>query len=125
MLLNMGGVIKAGPLPEGLYAFTVDDVEVRETKGKAGNFNLQVTLRVTESPEEDMYAGRKYTHFQSLHENSLPFVKAFLEAFTNEEWSADGMDLDPSALVGLQAKDLMYLNKNKNNKIREWYPIDD
>jgi len=79
MLLNMGGVIKAGPLPEGLYAFTVDDVEVRETKGKAGNFNLQVTLRVTESPEEDMYAGRKYTHFQSLHENSLPFVKAFLE----------------------------------------------
>jgi len=35
------------------------------------------------------------------------------------------MDLDPSALVGLQAKGLMYQDKDKNNKIREWYPIDD
>lgn len=122
--LNMGGVKPAGPLPEGTYTVQIADVEVKETQGKPDNKNLAMKMRVLEGPDGDTYIDRTFNVYQSLHGNSLPFVKSFLEAFTNQEWSEDGMEFEPADLQGLMAKCTLYPDKKGFAQATAWYPAD-
>lgn len=124
IVLNMGGVAKAGPLPEGMYTVQVADLEVKETQGKPENKNLDMKMRVLEGPDGDTYIDRTFRVFQSMSGNSLPFVKALLEAFTNEEWAEDNMEFEPTDLVGLMAKCTTYPDKKGFTQVTAWYPAE-
>lgn len=121
--VNMGGVPKSGPLPGGLYLVRIDDIEVKPTKDKPQNLNLVVTYTVLDSAGDETYSGRQIkNHYISLTENSRPVLRSFLEATTQEDWTADGMELEPADLVGRCLRLMTYQDEKQYTKISAFYP---
>jgi hypothetical protein len=62
----------------------------------------------------------------SLKNESLPYLKIFLEAVTNEIWEDDNMELDPSDLLGMYVQATvitkMGTDNVERNQIQRWFP---
>jgi len=120
--LNMGNV-KTGAAPEGHYTLKIADIELKNNKAGDGQY-LNVKCEIV-APEDYIGFPPIYASL-SLKEQSLPYVKVFLEAVTQEDWDQDGMELDPSELVNKYAQATVIIKKGddgiERNQIQRWFP---
>lgn len=120
---NMSGVVKSGPIPEGLFLVQVKDTQIKETQGKPGNLNLVVTYTILDMGGDETHAGREIKNqYISLGENSKGIFKAFAEAASGESWDTDGIEWEPADFVGKVLRLMIYHDKQKFPKIRAYYP---
>lgn len=96
--LNLGNVKTREPLPDNTYDVRVAEVETKTSK--SGNPMVSLTLEITSGEHE----GRKLWENLVIHENTMWKVKQVLEALTGDNWDQDGMQLDPTSLVGYTAR---------------------
>ena len=91
------GDVKSGAPAEGVYKLRVSDVQIKPTKDKPENKNLNLEYTIDE-PEE--WAGWKVWDNVSLTPQARWRLQQVLEAITGEEWRDDSMQLDPRDLLG-------------------------
>jgi hypothetical protein len=125
--LNFGDVEPQELLPEGLYAVTVDDVAIEDSKATAGNKNLILSLRVIgpDSIDEGLI-GKKIREVVSLAASARWKLQIVLENLTGTEWRADDMKLDPRDLLGLTARVVIFHNPGQKGgvfaNVKSWHP---
>lgn len=125
--LNFGDVEPSEIIPEGLYAITVDDVSIEDSKATVGNKNLVLSLRVI-GPEfvDDALVGRKLREVVSLASSARWKLQLVLEALTGTEWRSDNMQLDPRDLIGLTGRIVVFHNTSTKGRIfanvKSWHP---
>lgn len=117
--------VGGGLIPEGLYIFQVEDLEVKESKKDPSSRYLNFKCRAVQP--EGFEKHLPVWHMSSLLPQSRWKLKADLEAITGEDWSQDGMDLDPRAIVGclFQGVVIHEIYENKPNaKFKDLFRYD-
>jgi hypothetical protein len=97
--LNLKGVTTTFvPVPVGLYAAMVDEVEYVPTSKKSGKPGLKWIFVATQEP----HAGRKFFHHTSLVEQAMWKLAKTLDALGMENVeNNENLQLDLNAMVGL------------------------
>lgn len=92
--------VGGGMLPEGMVILQVADVEVKDKKGTEDGSSRYLQFKMVPVFPDEVQNCRPVWHISSLKPEARWALKDTLEAITGQDWSEDGMDLDPRDLIG-------------------------